>query len=319
MKKDRVAALESPVEALEQMLLVRRFEERLRGLATTGELKGTVLHSSVGQEAGPVALRSLRRDGDLLLTTHRGNGHCIQWGVGMVPLLAECIGRVGGLARGRAGHMHLYDPENGMIGTNGIVGGNLSQAVGAAYALSLNSPGNVVFCFLGDGATNTGSFHESLNLAQVWRVPVLYVCEDNLFAETTVTATVSAGSITGRAASYGIATQLADGSDLASVYDAMAELCEVARGGQPALLHCRTFRAHGHYIGDPEHYREEGDAERAADEDPIASWSLHHELVGEPVEAAITRVDAELDRVFEEVLVMARTEERDVWWEAGNG
>ena len=290
-------------ELYRRMLLSRLIEERLTELAS-GLLKGLPLHLNLGQEATPMAVGAQRADPDVMVSTHRGLGHCLGWGADPATLLAETVGRRGGYARGLAGHMHVVDPGTGILGTNGIVGGGLPIAVGAAVAMQRQGLDGIAVAFTGDGAANTGAAHEALNMAAAWKAPVLFVCENNGLAEMTYSGPQTGGNLPERAAAYGLRVAAVDGADVEAVYDAAGELLAAVRGGEgPAYLHAETFRASGHFAGDLQHYRDIDDAEQAQSHDPIerlvASGSL-----GEYAVSIRADVQQQVDALFEEVFAM---------------
>jgi TPP-dependent pyruvate/acetoin dehydrogenase alpha subunit len=284
---------------------MRGLDERCVALFSSGEVRGTVHHASIGGEATALGVTMHHREGDLLFSTHRGLAHCLGWGADPLLLAAEVLGRRGGYAHGLGGHMHIIDRERGIAGTNGIVGAGLPMAVGAAYGLQLEGLEEAcVVAFFGDGALNTGAAAEALNLAAVWQTPVLFVCENNGFAEMTHSATLTAGTAIERAAALGIRAERVSGDDILEVSQAAAGCFELVRTGRPALLECVTFRAEGHWIGDPEHYRDPDEKASFAEHDPVARFIA----AGHVSEAEVARVRAEvdslLDSVFEQVLAM---------------
>jgi TPP-dependent pyruvate/acetoin dehydrogenase alpha subunit len=304
----------SPSAVLERLLLIRGLDERCVSLFASGEVRGTVHHASIGQEGSALGVAMHRRDGDQLLSTHRGVAHCLSWGADPLMLAAEMLGRRGGYAQGLGGHMHIIDAARGIAGTNGIVGAGLPMAVGAAYALQLTGPERACsVAFFGDGALNTGAVAEALNLAAVWKTPVLFVCENNGFAEMSHSAMLTAGSATERAAALGIAAERVSGDDVIDVARAAGSLFDVVRTGRPALLECVAFRAEGHWIGDPEHYRDPVEKASFADHDPVARF-VATGLVPDDVVARLQgEVGATLDALFEEVMAMEPPELEDLY------
>jgi len=232
------------------MTCIRTFEERLREEFWAGRVPGYI-HLSIGQEAVAAGVCAHLADADALTSSHRPHGHCIAKHVDLQRLAAELCGRAAGLCGGKGGSMHLAQPERGIFGANGIVGAGLPQACGIALkAQYLGEPG-VVACFFGDGAVDEGAFHESLNLAALWRLPVVFVCENNLYADTLpVHSHIAGGNIAVRAAGYGLPSETLDGMDVFHVYDGAARAVARARAGQgPTLLECRTYRFYGHAEG----------------------------------------------------------------------
>jgi len=240
----------------ESMLTIRAFEERAKRLFERAVVRGSV-HLYIGEEAVAATVCSLLREDDYITSTHRGHGHCIAKGADLGRTLAELMGRESGYCRGRAGSMHIADVTRGNLGANAIVGGGIPIATGAALAASLKGTDQVVVSFFGDGAANQGVFHESLNLAALWKLPVVYVCENNGFAiSVPLTQSTSVADIAVRAGSYGIPGATVDGNDVFAVNDAALEAITRARAGAgPSLIECRTYRWEGHWAGDPQVYR----------------------------------------------------------------
>jgi TPP-dependent pyruvate/acetoin dehydrogenase alpha subunit len=307
------AALEDPLAALERMTLIRRFEERTAELFRTREIRGTVHHASIGQEAPAVGVALHRHPEDLMFSSHRGLAHCLAWGADPVRTLAEVLGRRGGYAGGLGGHLHIVDLERGIAGTNGIVGAGPPMAVGAAQALQLRGTDGCAVTFFGDGAVNTGALAEALNLAGAWSVPVLFVCENNGLAEMTYSAGVTSGTVLDRARSYAIRAEQVDGDDVAAVAALAGDLlAEMRATGRPAFLECLTFRKEGHWIGDPEHYRDELEKSSFARRDPLIRLMASSSLGEDDAARVEAAVGERLDRVFAEVLAMDKVRAEDV-------
>ena len=236
----------------EQMLTIRRFEEKAIELFEHNLIGGNV-HPCIGQEAVSVGVCSnLRRD-DFMVNTHRGHGNCIAKGAELKLMMAELLGKLTGYCKGKGGSMHIADFEGGNLGANGIVGGGIPIAVGAGISIQNRGTDQVVVCFFGDGATNQGTFHESLNLAALWKLPVIFVCENNLYAlSTPVQEAIPVPHISDRATAYGMPGYSVDGNDVIEVYTKTKEAIEKARTGEgPTLLDCLTYRFFGHFTGDP--------------------------------------------------------------------
>lgn len=268
------------------MVLVRRFEEHVADLYRDGEVPGFV-HLSIGQEAVAAGVTSALRDDDVITSTHRGHGHCLAKGMAPEPMLAELLGRATGTCHGLGGSMHIADPALGVFGANGIVGAGLPIAVGAALAAHLEGSDRVVVAFFGDGAVAQGAFHEAVNLAALWRLPVVFCCENNHYAEFAATADQHPAPIARRADAYGIEAHRVDGNDVEAVALGAAALVERCRQGDgPFLLEAETERWHGHYEGDPQRYRPED--ERDGFEDPVVLQRSRLEAHGVPGE----RLDA---------------------------
>lgn len=290
-------------EAFRQVLFLRRLEEKVVDASRTGSLDGTVLHSSIGQEAVAVGVGLARQPGDLLVSTHRGMAHCIAWGCDPTDVIAESFGHDSPLGGGLVGHMHLIDPDRDVLGTNGVVGGGMPLAVGAALATDLRKEGAVVVCFFGDGATNTGNFHESINLAGIWGLPVLFVCENNRYQEMTLTADLTAGDRIERARSYGMEVRDVDGADVGAVLGAATELIEISRtGGGPTYLECEAFRVTGHWTKDSQHYRSDEERASFATQDPLARLLDSGLLTDAELEAAEEETSGRVEEIMADAL-----------------
>ncbi|WP_369182119.1 thiamine pyrophosphate-dependent dehydrogenase E1 component subunit alpha [Streptomyces sp. Y1] len=291
--------LGGPVERYRALRLIRGFEELALALVTSGAIPGGI-HPYVGQEAVAVGVCSALGPADRLTSTHRGHGHVLARGVDPGRLLAELAGRVDGLNRGRGGSMHAADLALGILGANGIVGAGAPIAVGAAWAARQARSASVAVAFFGDGALNQGVLLESLNLAAMWRLPVVFVCENNGYATTLPAATAVAGSATGRAAAFGIPAEEVDGMDTEAVRAAALRAVERARGGGgPGFLECRTYRYEGH------HTMERRMKLRYRTPEEVEAWRAH-----DPLPRAAALLDpatvAGLDRAVAERLGAAR-------------
>lgn len=255
----------------ERMCLSRTFEERAQGLYAEGKVTGS-LHLYIGEEAIACTALMSRKKGDLFTSTHRGLGHCIAGGADVKALMAELYGKATGISGGKGGSMHIFDPQNGNLGTNGIVAGGTSIACGAAMALKLiDRSDNVVFCFFGEGAANEGVTHESMNLSSVWKLPVIFVCENNMYQVfTAAQESCSVQDLSLRASAYGMPGESVDGNDVLALSAAFSKAVARARAGAgPSLIEARTYRWHGHWPGDTYAYggyrsREEVDAWKLA-------------------------------------------------------
>jgi TPP-dependent pyruvate/acetoin dehydrogenase alpha subunit len=239
------------------------------------------------------------QENDYVASTHRGHGHCIAKGVDVRGMLAELFGRRTGTCKGKGGSMHIADLEKGMLGANGIVGAGIPLATGAALSAKVKQTGGVAIAFFGDGASNQGSFHESLNLASIWKLPVVYVAENNGWGEFTPTDyAVPVKDIAERARSYAMHSLIADGMDFFDVYTKAGEaIARARRGDGPTLLECKTYRFAGHYVGDPLAYRPKGEAEDwMAQRDPLRRFEERVEAEGWLEEADLRRVDGEVSR-----------------------
>jgi TPP-dependent pyruvate/acetoin dehydrogenase alpha subunit len=287
---------DEPLALYATMVRIREFELCAARLLAANRLPG-FLHTSVGQEACAAGVcAALRRD-DQITTTHRGHGHCIAKGADPRRMMAELFGRRAGYAKGRAGSMHISDPQCGILNANAIVGGGLPMAVGAAYAAQLRSRDTVVAGFFGEGAVAEGAFHESMTMAGLWALPVVFVCENNLYAEMShISAHMKDPDVHHRAATYGVAGLVVDGNDAAAVLAAAREAVERARSGKgPTLLECKTYRWRGHFEGDPQRYRPREEVTQWMERDPIA-------LFGAALVRAGVASEGELDRRREEIL-----------------
>jgi acetoin:2,6-dichlorophenolindophenol oxidoreductase subunit alpha len=254
-----------------EMLLIRRFEEKVEERFRAGELPG-FLHVAIGQEAVAVGVCRALEEGDVIASTHRAHGHTLAKGTHPNEVMAELYGKLEGCSHGYGGSMHLYDVERGNMGANAVVGGGLPAVTGAALAFKLRDEPRVAVAFFGDGATNIGTVHESLNLAQLWRVPALFVCENNGWAESTpASQQLPIEDLSKRAEAYGMRAVNVDGQDVEAVYRATIEALAHAREGHgPVFLHVRTYRLTGHYVGDPQVYRPKDELPRLREtEDPI--------------------------------------------------
>lgn len=282
------------------MAAIRAFEDRLFHLFLTETMPGT-MHQYNGQEAVAAGVCAALQPADLITSTHRGHGHAIAKGVSLRSLMAEMFAKDTGCCRGMGGSMHLSDPEVGMLGATGIVGGGIPIATGAALAAALRRSGQVAVAFFGDGAANEGAFHESLNQAGAWKLPVVYVCENNLYGFSVPFSAASAiPDVAARAASYGFPGQVVDGMDVLAVYAAAVAAVSRARtGAGPTLLECKTYRYRGHSRFEKPVYRTEAEVRRWQEKDPIESmerWLLVRGLlaVGD-LETIRQEISSELD------------------------
>ncbi|MBI2964283.1 MAG: thiamine pyrophosphate-dependent dehydrogenase E1 component subunit alpha [Deltaproteobacteria bacterium] len=252
------------------MVRIREFELCAARLLAANRLPG-FLHTSVGQEACAAGVCAALRREDRITTTHRGHGHCIAKGADLGRMMAELFGRRTGYAKGRAGSMHVSDPDCGILNANAIVGGGLPMAVGAAYAARLQGGEAVTVAFFGDGAVAEGTFHESLTMAALWALPVVFVCENNLYAEMShISLHMKDPDVHHRAPAYGLPGRAVDGNDAVAVYEAASAVVERARaGGGPTLLECKTYRWRGHFEGDPQRYRAREEVAEWMERDPI--------------------------------------------------
>jgi acetoin:2,6-dichlorophenolindophenol oxidoreductase subunit alpha len=295
---------ETAVRLYRTMQTIRTFEKRVAREFRTGEIPGFV-HMYVGEEAVAAGVCACLRDDDYATSTHRGHGHCIAKGCELDAMMAEIYGRETGLCKGRGGSMHIADFGRGMLGANAIVGGGIALATGAGLAARVRGSGQVAVSFFGDGAVNQGVFHESLNLAAIWRLPVLYVCENNDFAESTPFGyATSVADVAVRAAAYGIAQAIVDARDVAAVYEAASEAVDRARsGGGPTLLEMKTYRFHGHFEGDPDRYRDNAERDALLEFDPIPPLRARLSAAG----VAVDELDREIEAAVEQAVEFARS------------
>jgi TPP-dependent pyruvate/acetoin dehydrogenase alpha subunit len=291
-------------DCFREMLLIRRFEEKVEERFRAGELPG-FLHVAIGQEAVAVGVCRALEERDVMASTHRAHGHTLARGTTPNALMAELYGKVEGCSRGYGGSMHLYDVERGNLGANAVVGGGLPGIAGAALAFKLRGEDRVALAFFGDGATNIGTFHESLNLAQLWGVPAVFVCENNHWAESTPASQhLPIQDLEQRAVAYGMASAKVDGQDVEAVYAATAQALERARSGRgPFFLLCETYRLVGHYVGDPQVYRPKDELPRLREtEDPIDKLRERLGLSDDEVE----EVDREVTQIVEDSVEFAK-------------
>jgi pyruvate dehydrogenase E1 component alpha subunit len=296
-------------EMYRRMTRIRQFEQNARDLLLKGELRGA-FHTSTGQEASIVGSCLALRDDDYMVGTHRSHGHPIGKGAKMDRLLAELMGKETGVDRGKGGSMHLSDFSVGSLGETSIVGSGLPVAAGAALGSKLQGVDRVTLCFFGDGASNQGTFHESLNLAAIWELPVIYVCENNGYGELTAAGyAISVPNVSTRAAGYGIPGTTVDGQDVLAVYEAVSEAVARARGGGgPSLVETKTYRFENHAIGIPiENYR---------DPDEVEHWRTHRDplvlfraaVASKGLEAAdLDAIDGEIAEELTRALEFARS------------
>lgn len=268
---DNINAYEQVLTLYRSMLRIRRFEETAGDMFAANEVPGFV-HLSIGQEAVAVGVCSQLTTTDSIASTHRGHGHCIAKGGQLPRMMAELLGKAPGYCRGRSGSMHIADPSVGILGANAIVGGGLAIAVGAALTAQITRSGALAVAFFGEGAAAEGIFHECLNLAALWRLPVLFVCENNQYAELShVSKHLSAKCVADFGSTYGVPSSTHDGNDVLAVVRAAAEAVALARsGGGPSLLEFRTYRWRGHYEGDQQTYRATEEVEAWKRRDPLA-------------------------------------------------
>jgi len=294
-------------EMLRQMLTIRRFEERASADYHTGKIYG-VVHCYIGEEAVAVGVCTALDRTDRIISTHRGHGHCIAKGADLNRMMAELYGRQTGYCKGKGGSMHIADFGIGMLGANGIVAGGISIITGAGLAAQMEARGGVAVAFFGDGASNAGPFHECLNIAATWKLPMLYVCENNLYAaHTSAAATHAIGDVAARAAGYGMPGIVVDGNDTVAVHQAAIRAVERARsGGGPTLIECKTYRWRGHTerqgIADP---RDSGEINAWQHKDPIALLERQLRDQGDLDDAGMRAIEREVMAAIEAAVAFA--------------
>lgn len=257
------------------MVRIRLFEEKVSECFLGGELPGFV-HLYIGEEAIATGLLKELNQNDYITSTHRGHGHCIAKGARIKPMMAEIFGKSTGYCKGKGGSMHIADFSVGMLGANGVVGGGINLAVGAALAAKMKKSGQVAVTFFGDGAANRGTVHEGMNMAAIWKLPVIFVCEFNQYASTTPSSYgTSVPDVAVRAQGYGMPAAIVDGNDVFAVNEAAKKALEYVRSGQgPYLLEFKTYRIKGHFVGDPEMYRTKQEVQEHFDKnDPLKNFA----------------------------------------------
>jgi acetoin:2,6-dichlorophenolindophenol oxidoreductase subunit alpha len=294
-------------EALRKMHVIRKFEEGAEDLYTRGLSYGT-MHLSVGQEASAVGATMMLSNSDYITSTHRGHGHCIGKGAEAKYMFAEFLGKEEGYCRGRGGSMHIADMSVGNLGANGIVGGGIPIATGAALGIKQQKRDDVVVCFFGDGANNEGAFHESLNMAAVWKLPVIFVCENNQYGMSVSTERSTAvKDVATRAAGYNMPGVVVDGNSIADVVEAMDEAVARARAGKgPSLVECKTYRTKGHSRSDRNRYRTKEEIEQWKARDPIPAFAAELIEFGILTQKEVDEVDAETTKDIADAIVFAQ-------------
>ena len=294
-------------EMLRRMLTIRRFEERASADYLAGKIYG-VVHCYIGEEAVAVGVCSALDQSDRIISTHRGHGHCIAKGADLNRMMAELYGRQTGYCKGKGGSMHIADFGIGMLGANGIVAGGLASVTGAGLAAQMEGKGGVAVSFFGDGASNAGPFHECLNIAATWKLPMLYVCENNFYAaQTSAAATHALSDVAERAAGYGIPGVVVDGNDIFAVYQAANTAVERARsGGGPTLIECKTYRwrSHTERRGQPDP-RDPGEVEAWKRKDPIALLGRLLRDQGELDDAGLGAIEDDVMAALETAVAFA--------------
>jgi pyruvate dehydrogenase E1 component alpha subunit len=300
LKEDDIP-LEKRLQMYQLQVLLRQAEQRAYDLFLQNQVKGTS-HLSLGQEAIAAAAAAAMQPGDLSFCTYRGHAHTLARGVPVEKVLGELMGRDNGLMRGKGGSMHLTSVEHGVMGSYAIIGAHLPIACGAAWRAQYKGENDVSVCFFGDGTTNIGAFHEALNFAAVWKLPVIFVCENNLYMEYTPIGDVTAVAhpAADRAAGYGLPRIVIDGNDADAVYrSALAAYAKAREGAGPSLIECMTYRHSGHSRADPAKYRPEGELEKWKERDPIKLYRERLKQFG-VAEGVIAEIDADVRRRVDE-------------------
>lgn len=259
---------------LEKLIEIRKFEEKSIQLYKSGKIRG-YLHPCIGQEAVPVGACYAIGKKDYIISNHRGHGHCIARGASMDKMMAELFGKSTGYCGGRGGSMHIVDIELGILGENGIVGGGIPISVGAGLSCKMDKNGSVAVCFFGDGASNNGVFHETLNMSAILKLPVIYICENNMYAISMCSEdSVSCVDVGKRSCAYDIPGHIIDGSDPLTVYGTVSQAVKHARdGGGPSLIEAKTYRFYGHHPNDAAEYRSSEEVEHyTAKKDPVKNF-----------------------------------------------
>ncbi|MDI7277783.1 MAG: thiamine pyrophosphate-dependent dehydrogenase E1 component subunit alpha [Anaerolineae bacterium] len=298
---------ESLLEMYRRMVRIREFELAASDLFKRGQVKGSI-HAYIGQEASGVGICMALRKDDLIAGTHRSHGHNIAKGADTRRMMAEILGKETGYCRGRGGSMHIAAFDTGSLGALAVVGAGIPIAVGAALAFRMRGEDRVAVPFMGDAATNTGNFHEGLNMASIWQLPVVFAVENNQYGVSTrISESCRLEDLSLRAASYGIPGMRVDGNDVLAVYGAAVEAVSRARRGEgPTLLVTETYRVEGHYVGEPEVYRSRAEVEEHRRNDPIKRFREHLLQEGRASVAQLEEIDAAVKRELAEAVQFAR-------------
>jgi len=306
MVNKEIISNDRKVEFFSQMYTIRRFEEKVRELFSLGLIRGST-HVYIGEEAVAVGACGALNTDDYIVSTHRGHGHCIAKGGKLKPMMAELLGKETGYCKGKGGSMHIADPEIGILGAVGIVGSGIPLAIGASLSSKYLDDNRVCVSFFGDGASNNGTFHECINLASVWKLPTVFICENNLYAITVSCArSTSVKDIADRAKGYGIPGKIVDGNNVEEVYRATRKAVDDAKSGKgPTLIEAKTYRHEGHWIGDPQVYRDKSEVSEWKKKDPIERYEsvLLKEVINRK---KLSNLKKELDEELEEAVEFAR-------------
>ena len=297
---------EKLIDILKTMVRIRTFEERVFKENTAGHLRGPV-HLYSGEEATATGACANLRVDDYITSTHRGHGHLIAKGGKTDRMMAELYGKETGYCKGKGGSMHIADVDIGILGANGIVGAGIPIAGGAALSAKMRGTDQVAICFCGDGASNTTRFHEGVNLASIWKLPVVYIIENNQYAESTpISYAANIANLADRASAYGIPGKTVDGNDVLAVYEAVGEAVARARRGEgPTLVECKTYRYHGHFEGDAQTYKTKNEVEERIKKDPIPRFK--GKLIGTGVltEKEVNEIDQAMLKELDEAVKFA--------------
>jgi len=297
---------EKTLKMYKEMLKIRLFEQNAIKLFNEGLVRGP-MHVYTGEEAIAVGATENLRDDDYITSTHRGHGHCLAKGGNVKKMYAELLGKATGYSGGKGGSMHIADPDIGILGANGIVGGGFAIATGAGLSAKMQNTDRVTICFFGDGSTNQGVFHESLNMAAIWDLPVIYLCENNLYGLTgPAKQVVAVKDIADRAKSYGIPGEIIDGNKIEEVYETVEKAVARARAGKgPTLIEAKTYRWEGHFVGDPCVYRDKEEVEKWKEKCPIKYLEKKLEDMGVNKEK-LTKIEEDTNEEMEEAVEFAR-------------
>jgi pyruvate dehydrogenase E1 component alpha subunit len=294
------------IDLYTNMARIRMFEERVAELFAAGKIPGFV-HLYVGEEAVATGVSATLRDSDYITSTHRGHGHLISKGGDMKLMMAELLGKKTGYCKGKGGSMHIAHTDLGILGANGIVGGGPPLAAGAALACQYQGKDDVAICFFGDGASNQGTSHEAMNLATCWKLPVVFVAENNMYGISSCTInSMCVADIADRAAAYDMPGAVVDGNDVVAVYEAAAVAISRAREGKgPSLIECKTYRHRGHFEGDPGVYRNQDEVEEWKKKDPLLNFENKLLDMGVLAEGKISDIKGSIEKELEEAVRFA--------------
>ncbi len=292
-----------------QMQKIRLFEQQTARMMAAMKIRGFA-HLYIGEEAVATSVCAALRQDDFITSTHRGHGHCIAKGADLKHMMAELCGKATGFCKGKGGSMHIADTSLGILGANGIVGAGMPIATGAGLSAQIRGTDQVCVCFFGDGASNQGTFHESLNLASIWKLPVIFVCENNLYQiSVPFKYHTNIDDIADRAVSYGIPGTVVDGNDPLAVYEAAEKAIARARAGEgPSLIECKTYRHGGHFNGDPAVYRPKEEVDEWLKKDPIPRFRQHLLDAGVCTEEELAAMEKQAEEELDEAVAFAESQ-----------